>query len=595
MTNHFAQKYRDLSITIRLFLIIFMVLFVVLVVAFWNFYVYTAEKKSSTATVVTLANSQAINEIDAYIEDVMNITKIPLTFKQTDTTYIRSLEEFNDTNVATLDFQKMNEQMFEEIMTYKKNIDSCFVFNLNGNSDYKVKTPILKPLNPSDQDWFGESVEAFGYPVIIDTYQLPNTADNRAPVNLFGISRGIVQIQTGKVIGVLLVNTKVDYFEEICANMLITDNQRIVIKHGNHTIYDTTKEKINKPLDDEIQRITWSESKFETVEVEGTEMFASTVVSDHNKWQIINLIPTDELYKDLNYMQRINMILAVVVLIIIATLLLSIASRIVKPIKQLALSMKSVEDGHFETQIDIPYNDEIGMLSNSFNSMTKKINNLIHEVYLDKILQGELELQMLQTQINPHFLYNTLESISMMATINDDDTTSEMVSDLGSILRYGISNKNPIVTLGEEIEHLKKYVSLQNVRFESIFKVVIDIDEALYSLPMVKLIIQPLLENAIYHGMSNTRQDGLITISATLGDVLIISVLDNGKGMSEELTSNLNGYINNLNNNFNSIGLKNVNRRIKIHYGESFGLLVKSSVKGTEVVATIGITPTTHG
>jgi len=205
--------------------------------------------------------------------------------------------------------------------------------------------------------------------------------------------------------------------------------------------------------------------------------------------------------------------------------------------------------------------------------------------------QSKLELQMLQSQINPHFIYNTLESISMMATIHDDDTTSEMASNLGSILRYGINKTKEEVTVKEEIDNLEKYIYLQDIRFHSVYRIVIQVDPELYSVDIVKLILQPIVENAIYHGMKDIRSGGEILVRGYQTDkkTMIFEVEDNGSGMSAELTRDLNDYINDRNNLFHSIGLRNVNKRIKIKYGEEYGLTILSEANFTKVVVKLPI------
>jgi two-component system sensor histidine kinase YesM len=192
---------------------------------------------------------------------------------------------------------------------------------------------------------------------------------------------------------------------------------------------------------------------------------------------------------------------------------------------------------------------------------------------------------MLQSQINPHFIYNTLESISMMATINDDDTTSDMASALGSILRYGISNYNAEVLVKDEIDNLEQYILLQDIRFNSMYTISIKMDSDIQSLRIIKLILQPIVENAIYHGMKNVRSNGKIeVIGNNEREILNFYVVDNGKGMDTKQTKLLNEYINDQNNCFKSIGLRNVNKRIKLRYGNDYGLFISSNPEsGTKV------------
>jgi two-component system sensor histidine kinase YesM len=239
--------------------------------------------------------------------------------------------------------------------------------------------------------------------------------------------------------------------------------------------------------------------------------------------------------------------------------------------------MKLIENGDFNVKIKLRNRNEIGQLARTFNNMTRKVNKLINEVYVDKITQKELEVQMLQNQINPHFLYNTLESIHMMAEINEDEETSTMVRALGRILRYGISKKHEKVTVKQELDNINDYILLQKIRFSNIFDIKVNIDPNLYDFIIIKLIFQPLVENAIYHGLDETLSGGLIEITGEKSDNnLIFMVKDNGKGMDESSVIKMNNNLNDVDNSMSSIGLKNVSRRIKLKYGNDYGLEVSS-------------------
>jgi two-component system sensor histidine kinase YesM len=580
-----------MPIFFRLSFIIVFVLLVLIAFSLTNYINLSREKESSAVTTVEQTNIQALDKIDSYLQDISNITKIPLTYKLTDETYMKLINQFNLTGEKSLSFQQMNEHMFEEIMAYKPDINSCFVFNSIGQGDYKVKNAIYSLKNPSEEIWFQEAFEQFGKPVIVDTYELPYVADRKSPLYVFGIVRGIVRIESGTVVGVLLVNTEVDYFREITDHMNITDNHRILITSGENTIFDTIQTSIGQKVDEAISKIEWDQSeRIKIVEIDGQKMIATSVLSEYSNWRLTSLIPLEELLQDLKDTQRRILIFTISLILLTLGLLFGVSLRIVKPIKRLEAIMRMAENGKFDIQVQVQGKDEIGSLSKSFNAMINRINSLVNEVYIEKINQSQFELQMLQAQINPHFLYNTLESISMMAIINDDEMTSDMAANLGAILRYGISNYNQEVSLSEEIQNLQKYIALQEVRFKLLYTIKITIDPNLYSVRMIKLILQPIVENAVYHGMSNRRSGGEINITASVigKDGLEFRIADNGGGMSEEQVQKLNEYIQGQNELYSSIGLRNVNKRIKLKYGEEYGVIINSEIgKGTIVFVTI--------
>lgn len=585
------NRFNDTPIFFRLSFIIVFVIVVLLVFSYSNYTNFTREKEYSAVKTVEQVNNQALGIIDNYLTDISNITKIPLTYRTSDDNYMAELKQFSQSGKSLLTFQKMNEQMFEEIMAYKPSIESCYIFNLDGIGDYKVRTPIYSVMNPVEEQWFKESIVRFGNPVIVDTYELPFIADNKSPIFAFGIARGIVRIESGAVIGVLLVNVKTDYMRDVLDNVKITDNHRVLIINNDKTIYDTLEHNIGKVTDDKITGIDWNSNKrLNIINLDGEKMLVSSEISEYSGWRIVSLVPLGELLSDLQKRQGSILVFTITLIIITLISLFAIIIRIVKPIKRLEAIMILAENGKFDIQVQNVGRDEIGSLSRSFNAMITKINNLINEVYVEKINQSQLELQMLQAQINPHFLYNTLESISMMAVINNDETTSDMAANLGAILRYGISNYDEEVSLGDEILNLEKYIELQEIRFSSIYTISIEIDPVLYSVRMIKLILQPIVENAVYHGMSQTRSGGEIIVSAARihKKILEFRIADNGIGMEEEPLRNLNEYIQGENELFSSIGLRNVNKRIKLRYGKEYGVTITSQLgKGTTVCASI--------
>lgn len=564
-----------------------------LVIPIMNFMFFTKEKKNDIYSAVNQTNHQAMSKIDDYLIDIANITKIPLTYKQNDKSYLRYLSDFNKTGDITREFQVMNEQMFEEIFAYKSNIEACYVYNLNGIGDYKVRTPVYNILSPVNLPTFQESIDMFGKPIILDTYELPYVSHEKDPVYVFGISRGIVSFVESRVIGIIVVVTRTEYFQEISENMKKSDNHRIIILHDDFVIYDTYEENIATTVSKDIMSINWDSQKVDkTIIIEEQEYMSSSLLSDYSGWRIISLIPEEEMFHDIEKMQLITLL--IIILLIIISLLLGfiVSFQIVHPLKKLGSLMKLAENGDFDIKVKVNSKDEIGTLAQAFNSMISKINSLIHEVYIEQIRQSELELQMLQSQINPHFIYNTLESISMMATIHNDDSTSEMAYNLGSILRYGINKTKEEVTIKEELDNLEKYISLQDIRFHSVYTITIDVSPELYKIKIIKLILQPIVENAIYHGMKEVRSGGKIIVNGYITDkrLLIFQVEDNGKGMTESLTRDLNDYINDRNSLFNSIGLRNVNKRIKIKYGDEYGLEIKSKTNiSTKVIVRLPV------
>ena len=258
---------------------------------------------------------------------------------------------------------------------------------------------------------------------------------------------------------------------------------------------------------------------------------------------------------------------------------------VVKRINKLKDAVALIEKEDFSVELSSTSKDEIGELTNSFSRMEKKLNHLINEVYKSKIHEKEYEMKALQAQINPHFLYNTLSLINWKAIEAKQMDISKVTLALSTFYRTSLNKGNNITTLAGEIENMRSYLSIQLMLHDGDFDVEEDIDESILKYHTLNLVLQPLIENAIDHGIDVMPEDqrGKITIKGKdLGNIIELSVIDNGIGMTQEqaekiLTSESKGY-----------GVRNVNERIKLYYGNQYPLIIRSrESKGTEVIITI--------
>jgi two-component system, sensor histidine kinase YesM len=576
-------SFKNNPIIIKLLLIYGFIFAAMLLLSYLTFVNYRNDKEISTLEVIHQSNSQMVDSIDNYISEMSYSAGLPLYNEQEgENKLLLGLKEFTGTGIITLPFSKDSEEQLLRILEYKQTINSAFIFNLSGKSVYKIRGGSLySDYNPSSEDWFKKSEESLGKPVYRSTFKLPNAYDiNKKGILVFSMARAIVSPQNFEVLGVILVNSDISFLSNLCKKTLISPQQRImVIDKDGMMIYDTLQSNISGKVSGKDAELFYgSNSKTKDVTIGEVDYLLSTTESVLTGWKIINLIPKDVLNKNIYKMRETTIFITLLLLVSSFIFVFIMSRQIVSPLKKLLLLMKLVIKGDFDVRIKIKSDDEVGQLAKTFNVMTRRIRNLINEVYIDKIKQKEIELQMLQNQINPHFLYNTLESIHMMAEINRDKETSKMAGSLGKIMRYGISNKYEKVTVRQELEYLQEYISLQKMRFEDIFEVIINVNEDIYECIIIKMIIQPLVENAIYHGLSKTEKDGRLEVRGFReGDKVYFEVIDNGKGMDKSLVKKLNNYLNDLDNSFKSIGLKNVDRRIKLYCGSDFGIKVEST------------------
>lgn len=264
------------------------------------------------------------------------------------------------------------------------------------------------------------------------------------------------------------------------------------------------------------------------------------------------------------------------------------------PLGDLCALTKQVANGNFETRVRAGSADEIQTLNDSFNSMTEQIGELVDNIRTEQVNQRKTELKLLQAQINPHFLYNTLDTIVWLAEAEEKKQVVSIVTSLSDFFRSTLSQGRDYVTVKEEELHVRSYLKIQKFRYQDILDYRICFPEELYPYTTLKLTLQPIVENALYHGIKNKRGKGVICVSARMTDEQEIEfiVADDGVGMTpaelDDLRDRISGRTEAAADNIHGIGLRNVNERIHLNYGPQYGVRVESTYgKGTTVTVLI--------
>lgn len=313
---------------------------------------------------------------------------------------------------------------------------------------------------------------------------------------------------------------------------------------------------------------------------------------------MLNVISLESLYAETAKTRNIILSGIIFLMIVLSLFTYVLISLLLKKMYNLKDSMKRVEKGDFNIDVDIKGHDEIAELAFHFKSMLSKINSLIADKVNKQATAKETELKALKTQIDSHFLYNTLENIKMMAEIEEKYEISDAITSLGEMMRYNLKWKNDFVVLDEELNYIKNYIDIMNLRLDGLLTLKIEVPKELLEQEVLKMSLQPIIENAVKHGIipNNLSKEGMITVKASYVDgSAIIDIKDNGVGMSPAQCKLLNTRIQSDQENQyessktgNGIGVKNVNERIKLYYGEGFGVSV-TSVEGESTVVTVAI------
>ncbi len=282
------------------------------------------------------------------------------------------------------------------------------------------------------------------------------------------------------------------------------------------------------------------------------------------------------------------------ILIIVVVLTVVIVRGIIKPIQELSQVAKRVSEGDFSARADVDTHDEVAVLADSVNIMTENIEGFVQKIKEDERKMRQVDLRLLQEQINPHFLYNTLDTIVWLIEGNDPDKAVNMVMSLSEFFRLVLSKGREYITIQEEEMHIRSYLEIQQVRYRDILEYEIRIDPELYRYQVLKLTLQPLVENSLYHGIKYKRSRGRIIVTGTMEENRIhLKVEDNGVGMVPEELQKLQGEIvKPCKDTDKGFGLANVNERIRMNYGAEYGMTIDSvSGQGTCVEIVIPAVP----
>lgn len=308
-----------------------------------------------------------------------------------------------------------------------------------------------------------------------------------------------------------------------------------------------------------------------------TEYKAASVTNEESGWNIVEFYPLSHYQKTMRDQFRLQVGMVFGVCIVLVAAVLIVTHPVIVSVEAVLKAMHQVEEGDFTTRVEkkrgMPA--EVVEIADGFNEMVAQTDLLLGQVRQSALEQKNAEISALEAQIDPHFLYNTLDTINWKAIAREEYEISEMVGDLGDILRYAIKNAGGITTLGEEIAWLKKYTRLQQEKLGKEIQIFCSLTSEAAKCPMHKLLLQPLVENSIRHGLHGSIRSPLLIITGALEEgMLRVKIEDNGKGMPEEMVTILNQPDYHRENHF---GIENVRKRLRLYYGKAAGVLFESS------------------
>ena len=374
--------------------------------------------------------------------------------------------------------------------------------------------------------------------------------------------------------------------------LMIFDDEENLVYHTSHD--DSLWQGINEEEKAAIVRLVEEsgENKHIEMKIQGRNSSVSVMENEETGWKIFVYTPQSDVYAaGLNNL--LGMLIAMVFVLTVAIILGILLSRqISRPVRVLIKAMDKVDKGkvRYIDEQEYDWKDEMGYLLRSYNQMGRRINESIEKIYVYQLNQKQTELKMLQFQINPHFLYNTLNTISSIAALEGIDEISRISDNLSNMFQYNIKGRD-IVPLKDEIRHVQNYMGIQTIRFPGKYEFTYQMDDNICDEPMLKFILQPLVENALQHAFERMKEINKVALSCkTDGDDILISIYDNGIGIDEQTLNQLNREFDEtdtrtlVNNVDRGIGLRNVNARIKNFYGKGYGIHIESCLDEYTVI-----------
>ncbi len=524
------------------------------------------------------------NEIEDYLLNTSGITVYPERLKLTSGgTRVQGRKN------SKPDVEKIQE-FINNLIGGKQDIDFMSIISLNEGIITKSKFGIVK----TQYDFFNEPIyddlrKSTGEKVLTQIHKADYLF---APSkNVFSLGRRIFNFNEGVYTGFVLIDCDTTVFERICHDVKIGKSGYIfIVDKGGNLLYSSDKNRKHLDINQVVNKIGDQED-LNRIEDLGTEkMILVSNTSNYSGWTTIGILPYEEVLQRVDGIKKIFVYLSIICVLLVFVASILISRSVTRPIRKLQKAMKEVEKGNTDIRVSIHSYNEIGDLSHSFNQLLEKVNILLASIKSIEIKKREAELESLKSQINPHFLYNTLESIRMMAVIDDNKDIADATEALANLFRYSIKQRKDIVDVRFELQHAKNYILLQKIRYGDKFEVIYDIDEEVLDCKTLKFTLQPIVENAIYHGIEKKKGKGNLKVSAhKVGDDLQFEVCDDGVGIQLKRLIDLREDVESfVDDSAKSIGLKNVNQRVCLYFGKKYGLSIDSIPgEGTSVKLTI--------
>lgn len=527
---------------------------------------------------------QQMNQnIDSYIDYMQNIAYL-----------ISSNEDVQD---YLFDEKIDNEgryrilNQFQTILDSRSDIRNVGIISKNGrmliNDGSKS---VNQDLDLNTQEWYATALEKPNGPILTSSHVQHIISGERPWV--ITLSRGIRDRSgSGEKEGVFFIDLNYSAISGLCDQSTVgTKGYAFILDAKGNIVYHPQQQQLYNELQTENISLIMDTDEDTVLTGTGNDgKLYSISRSEKTGWTVVDCTNVKELLSKSRQAQSVYVLTAIILVIVALLFSRFMARSITLPIQKLRDSMKKVQEGDFSvSDVVVDSKNEIGSLTKSFDVMTHRIHELMEQNVHEQEEKRKSELKALQSQINPHFLYNTLDSIIWMAEGKKNEEVVLMTASLARLLRQSISNEDEVVPIANEVEYARGYLTIQKMRYKDKLEFQIEVDSSILYIPLIKLVLQPIIENAIYHGLKYKESKGLLIVKGFMKDGnAVLQVIDDGVGMDEETLAHIYDK-HKVNYHSNGVGVYNVQKRLKLYYGEDYGITYTSELgKGTTATITI--------
>lgn len=527
---------------------------------------------------------QQMNQnIDSYIDYMENIAYL-ISSNEDVQDYLFDDEIDNEGRYRILN-------QFQTILDSRSDIRNVGIISKSGrmliNDGSKS---VNQDLDLNTQEWYTNALKSPNGPILTSSHVQHIISGERPWV--ITLSRGIRDRSgSGEKEGVFFIDLNYSAISGLCDQSTVgTKGYAFILDAKGNIVYHPQQQQLYNELQTENISLIMDTDEDTVLTGTGNDgKLYSISRSEKTGWTVVDCTNVRELLSKSRQAQSVYVLTAIVLVAIALFFSRFMARSITLPIQKLRDSMKKVQEGDFSvSDVVVDSKNEIGSLTKSFDVMTHKIQELMEQNVHEQEEKRKSELKALQSQINPHFLYNTLDSIIWMAEGKKNEEVVLMTASLARLLRQSISNEDEVVPIANEVEYARGYLTIQKMRYKDKLEFQIDVDPSILHIPLIKLVLQPIIENAIYHGLKYKESKGLLIVKGFMKDGnAVLQIIDDGVGMDEETLAHIYDR-HKVNYHSNGVGVYNVQKRLKLYYGEDYGITYESE-KGKGTTATITI------